>query len=204
MTKGNIDKESIINKAVELVNSVGIDKVTLKMLAENLGIKSPSLYNHIDGVDDLKMQLMMYGWKQAEERITQAVIGLSGFDAIRAMCYAFYDYVIENPGVFIVMLWYNKFESGEMEKATAQLLAIIFKITNSLNIPEDYCFHLIRTFRSFLEGYFLLVNNGSFGHSLPLSDSFEISIEILIAGIQSLMPEWNKVDSIRTTEGASQ
>ncbi|MCB6566834.1 TetR family transcriptional regulator, partial [Desulfovibrio desulfuricans] len=77
MTKGNIDKESIINKAVELVNSVGIDKVTLKMLAENLGIKSPSLYNHIDGVDDLKMQLMMYGWKQAEERITQAVIGLS-------------------------------------------------------------------------------------------------------------------------------
>lgn len=146
MTKGNIDKESIINKAVELVNSVGIDKVTLKMLAENLGIKSPSLYNHIDGVDDLKMQLMMYGWKQAEERITQAVIGLSGFDAIRAMCYAFYDYVIENPGVFNVMLWYNKFESGEMEKATAQLLTIIFKITNSLNIPEDYCFHLKITF----------------------------------------------------------
>lgn len=204
MAKANIDKETIINKAVELVNSVGIDKVTLKMLAENLGIKSPSLYNHIGGIDDLKKQLMIYGWKQAEQRITLAVIGVSGYDAIRAMCYAFYDYVIENPGVFNVMLWYNKFQSEEMEMATAQLLTIIFKITSSLNIPDDYCFHLIRTFRGFLEGYFLLVNNGSFGHPLPIFESFEISIEILIAGIQSLKQEWNKADNMKTSKGVPQ
>lgn len=204
MAKANIDKETIINKAVEIVNSVGIDKVTLKMLAENLGIKSPSLYNHIEGIDDLKKQLMIYGWKQAEQRITLAVIGVSGYDAIRAMCYAFYDYVIENPGVFNVMLWYNKFQSEEMEMATAQLLTIIFKITSSLNIPDDYCFHLIRTFRGFLEGYFLLVNNGSFGHPLPIFESFEISIEVLIAGIQSLKQEWNKADNMKTAKGVPQ
>ena len=204
MAKANIDKETIINKAVELVNSVGIDKVTLKMLAENLGIKSPSLYNHIEGIDDLKKQLMIYGWKQAEQRITLAVIGVSGYDAIRAMFYAFYDYVIENPGVFNVMFWYNKFQSEEMEMATAQLLTIIFKITSSLNIPDDYCFHLIRTFRGFLEGYFLLVNNGSFGHPLPIFESFEISIEVLIAGIQSLKQEWNKADNMKTAKGVPQ
>ena len=91
-----------------------------------------------------------------------------------------------------------------MEMATAQLLTIIFKITSSLNIPDDYCFHLIRTFRGFLEGYFLLVNNGSFGHPLPIFESFEISIEVLIAGIQSLKQEWNKADNMKTAKGVPQ
>lgn len=195
MTRVGIDKDIIISKAVELVNKVGIEHITLKMLADNLGVKSPSLYNHINGLDDLKEQLMIYGWKQTEQRILHTVIGMSGYDAIRAMCYAFYDYATENPGVFDVMLWYNKFQSDEMEMATSELLSIIFKITKSLNLPDDYCFHLIRTFRGFLEGFFLLVNNGSFGHSLPIMTSFDISINILIAGIKSLEEEWREEES---------
>lgn len=195
MTRVGMDKDIIISKAVELVNKVGIEHITLKMLADNLGVKSPSLYNHINGLDDLKEQLMIYGWKQTEQRILHTVIGMSGYDAIRAMCYAFYDYATENPGVFDVMLWYNKFQSDEMEMATSELLSIIFKITKSLNLPDDYCFHLIRTFRGFLEGFFLLVNNGSFGHSLPIMTSFDISINILIAGIKSLEEEWREEES---------
>lgn len=200
MTRVGIDKDAIISKAVELVNKVGMEHITLKMLADNLGIKSPSLYNHINGLDDLKKQLMIYGWKQTEQRIIHAVIGVSGYDAIKAMCYAFYDYATENPGIFNVMLWYNKFQSDEMENATSELLSIIFKITKSLNLPDKYCFHLIRTFRGFLEGFFLLVNNGSFGHPLPIMASFDISINILIAGIKSFEEEWRKDESSKLQE----
>lgn len=102
MTRVGMDKDIIISKAVELVNKVGIEHITLKMLADNLGVKSPSLYNHINGLDDLKEQLMIYGWKQTEQRILHTVIGMSGYDAIRAMCYAFYDYATENPGVLML------------------------------------------------------------------------------------------------------
>ena len=82
------------------------------------GVKSPSLYNHIDGFDDLKQQLMLYGWKELENRIIEAVIGLSGYDAIRAMCYAFHEYAIENQGVFSTMLWYNQFENEQMNEVS--------------------------------------------------------------------------------------
>lgn len=77
---------------------------------------------------------------------------------MKAMCFAFYDYAVENPGVFDVMLWYNKFENDEMEAATSELMSAIFKIAKSLQLPDQYCFHLIRTFRGFLEGFFLLGN----------------------------------------------
>lgn len=127
-----------------------------------------------------------------QDQITLAVIGVSGYDALKAMCYAFYDYATENPGVFNVMLWYNKFQDNEMEAATSDLLSIIFEVVATLNLPEEYGFHLIRTFRGFLEGFALLVNNGSFGHPLPIRDSFELSLNILIDGIKILADKFAK------------
>lgn len=186
MPKTRLSKNLVITRAAQIVNKIGLEQITLKMLADDLGIKSPSLYNHINGLDDLKKQLMIFGWKQMQEQITQSVIGVTGYDALKAMCYAFYDYATENPGVFNVMLWYNKFKNDEMAEATSGLLSIIFKVVASLKLPEEYGFHLIRTFRGFLEGFSLLVNNGSFGHSLPIRDSFELSLNILVEGIKIL------------------
>lgn len=186
MARIGIDKNLIISRAAQMANEVGIENITLKMLADDLGIKSPSLYNHIAGLEDLKRQLMIYGWKQMEERILQSAIGIAGYEAIKAGCYAFYEYAIENPGVFNAMLWYNKFQSTENMEATSGLFTILVKITSSLNISEENCNHIIRTLRGFLEGFSLLVNNGAFGNPISIADSFEISLNVLIEGIKTL------------------
>ena len=75
MPKIKIDKESVIKEAAYMANTIGIENLSLKTLASQLGVKSPSLYNHIDGLDDLKQQLMLYGWKELEDKIIQSVIG---------------------------------------------------------------------------------------------------------------------------------
>ena len=127
MPKIKIDKESVIKEAAYMANTIGIENLSLKTLAAQLGVKSPSLYNHIDGLDDLKQQLMLYGWKELENKIIEAVIGLSGYDAIRAMCYAFHEYAIENQGVFSTMLWYNQFENEQMTKRLQKCLQFFSK-----------------------------------------------------------------------------
>ena len=127
MPKIKIDKESVIKEAAYMANTIGIENLSLKTLAAQLGVKSPSLYNHIDGFDDLKQQLMLYGWKELENKIIEAVIGLSGYDAIRAMCYAFHEYAIENQGVFSTMLWYNQFENEQMTKRLQKCLQFFSK-----------------------------------------------------------------------------
>lgn len=186
MSRADIDKSVIINKAVELANEIGFEKVTLKLLASNLNIKPPSLYNHINGLEDLQKEVMLYGWKQLEERVIEAAIGVTGYDALEAMGRAFYKYSTENPGVFDAMLWYNKFQSDEMQDATKRIFSVIYKIFSTLNISQENCDHLIRTYRAFLEGYILLVNNNAFGHPLSIEDSFEISLKVLKAGTKTL------------------
>lgn len=186
MSRADIDKSVIINKAVELANEIGFEKVTLKLLASNLNIKPPSLYNHINGLEDLQKEVMLYGWKQLEERVIEAAIGVTGYDALEAMGRTFYKYATENSGVFDAMLWYNKFQSDEMQDATKRIFSVIYKIFSTLNISQENCDHLIRTYRAFLEGYILLVNNNAFGHPLLIEDSFEISLKVLKAGTKTL------------------
>lgn len=186
MARAGIDKSKIIGRAAQMANEIGIEKITLKMLADDLRIQTPSLYNHIKGLADLKRELMIYSWKQMEDRLLNAAVGVSGEDALKAMCYAFLEYAKENPGVFGAMVGCNKFEDAETDKATSRLLLMLFKSMSSMNISEKNCNHLIRTLRSFLEGFPLLVINNAFGNPISMDDSFVVSIDVLIAGIKTL------------------
>ena len=45
MARVGLDKKIVIRKAAELANEIGFEKITLKLLAENLNVQPPSLYN---------------------------------------------------------------------------------------------------------------------------------------------------------------
>jgi hypothetical protein len=82
--------------------------------------------------------------------------------------------------------FHQRFTNDEMQDATKGFFSVIYKIFSTLNISQKNCDHLIRTYRAFLEGYVLLVNNKAFGHPLSIEDSFEISLQVLKAGTKTL------------------
>jgi hypothetical protein len=186
MSKNNISDELVIETSAKLSNKVGLENLSLKMIAEELNIKSPSLYNHISSLDNIKERLMIYGWKQIENKMIYSSVGVSGYEALKNMCYAFYDYATNNKGIFTAMLWYNKYENEEKKNTTTRLFDMLFKVMNSLNIRDDNINHIIRTLRSFLEGFSLLVNNNAFGNPISIKKSFDLSLEIIMNGIKSL------------------
>ena len=47
--KVGLDKKKIIEAAANMADEKGITNVTMKVLATELGIKSPSLYKHFSG-----------------------------------------------------------------------------------------------------------------------------------------------------------
>lgn len=52
MARAGLDKNVVIEKAAQLANRMGLEAVTLKLLADSLHVQPPSLYNHIKGLDD--------------------------------------------------------------------------------------------------------------------------------------------------------
>lgn len=188
MRKKGIDTNKIVEKAAEIVNREGLEKLTLKEIASELEIKAPSIYNHVKGLEDIKYELMLYGWSQVEEKMLVAAEENSGngYVAIEKMCRAFFDYSKENKGVFDAMLWYNKFSDERTMQATKKLFEKVEDIMSELNLPYETVQHLIRTLRSFLEGFSLLVNQKSFGNPVSIEESFDLSIKVIIEGIKKI------------------
>ena len=54
MARAGPDKNIIVRKMAQIANEIGAENVTLKMLADNLNIQTPSLYNHIKSFEDLQ------------------------------------------------------------------------------------------------------------------------------------------------------
>ena len=171
---------------MELVDSIGTDKLTLKTLAEKLGVRSPSLYNHFNSLSDLHSALMLYGWKQLEYRVMQAAIGKSKDDAIKSMCVAYLEFSMEHIGLFSVMQSYNQHISKETETATIGLIDTMLQVLSAYNLSEENKVHIIRVFRSFLQGYVYLVQCDGFGKTVSIKDSFNVGVDLFLKGLNML------------------
>lgn len=190
MARAGLDKGTILQMAANMADEEGLTCVTLKEVANRLGIRPPSLYNHVKGLDDLRHSLMLYGWKQLENEITVSAIGKSGDEAVKSMCKAYVNYATKHPGVFDAMQWYNQYNTEESMQATEGLVSIIFQILSSYKLSEEHMVHIVRLLRSFLQGFASIINNGGFGNPLSLQESFDLSINILLKGLHSFVNEY--------------
>lgn len=77
--KGHLDRTTIVQTALRLLDEVGIDGLSTRRLAAELGIKSASLYWHFKDKDELlnEMSGVMF-----QECLHLADAGKPGFDAL--------------------------------------------------------------------------------------------------------------------------
>lgn len=61
MPRIGLTRDKVIRTAAKLANERGLSAVTITTLAEYLGIKKPSLYNHVKSQEDIYYGIMVYG-----------------------------------------------------------------------------------------------------------------------------------------------
>ena len=181
-----LDKNAILKTAANMADTNGIASVTLKALAEELGIKSPSLYKHISGLDELNKELMLYGWKALEQDIIKASIGKAKDDAIIAICWTYRNYVTLHPGLYEAMQWYNMYQLEEHLNATEGIISVIFQVLDAYNLTEEQKVHIVRMLRGFLQGFLTIESHGGYGNPQPIDDSFNFALKTILNGIRDL------------------
>jgi AcrR family transcriptional regulator len=185
MAKAGVDKQKILNAAIELIENFGLESLTLKTIAEKLGVRIPSLYNHVNGIDGLLHELSLHGLRLLREVMAEAAIGKSGDDAIISVCNAYFELAKAHPGVYQSIQWYNKNKDKETEEALASIKTLITKILNIEPTQEAKAAHVLRIFRSMVHGFALLESNDGFGHLDSVKASFNYGIQLLIDGMKN-------------------
>lgn len=185
--KAGLNKKAIIEAAANMADERGIANVTLKVLATELGIKSPSLYKHFSGgFDELSKELMLYGWRSLESEITKAAIGKAKDDAIIAICYTYRNFVSRHKGLFEAMQWYNMYQSEEHLQATEGTVSVLFQVLEAYGLTEEQKVHIVRMLRGFLQGFSSIESHGGYGNPTPLNDTFDFALKTMLNGIRNL------------------
>jgi len=181
-----LDKAEVVKTAVELINTEGIESLTLKRLAEKLGIQTPSLYNHIDGLPDLLRELALFSTRNLGERLANAAIGKSGPQALRDVAEAYRAYIKENPGLYQVSLRASRNQQPvdrQLQNAEDRVVEIALAVVASFGLQGEDALHAVRGLRSLVHGFSTLELAGGFGLPLDCEESFRRMMNLLIEGL---------------------
>lgn len=146
-------KERVIQTASEIADREGLSGVSLKAVAAALQIRTPSLYNHIDSLDELLRDVGHAGMKEMNNRMTQAAIGVSGDTAIRSIASAYFRYMIAHPGVYETIQWVSWHSNDQTKDYLSEYYALIEKLVDSYKVTTSDYNPIIHLLMGFLHGY---------------------------------------------------
>lgn len=185
MKTKKITRETIVNEAVAYINETGNSSISLHELARRLGIKAPSLYNHIKNIKELQYEIFQYAIEQFVSQQTHAVNGKTKDDAIRAFADSYYEFAVRNKGLYhLIMSMPLKNDSKEKQMAIP-LLEIVVGILSDYGLDRTAIAHWQRIFRAILHGFITQEELGYFYYyeNISLKDSRDMAIECFINGL---------------------
>ena len=185
-TRPGLNQTQVIGAAADLADRVGLNQFTLKELAEQLGVRTPSLYNHVASLEALQRGLRLRAVQELAARMQQAAVGRSGLEGLRAVAEAERDFARQRPGLFAAMQRSFEGEDQELRNASHGLLGIVLAVLRSYGLEGEQGVHAARALRAALTGFVGLEAQQGFGLPADIEQSFEWLIMVLDAGLRQM------------------
>jgi AcrR family transcriptional regulator len=182
-----LDKAAVVEAAADLINAEGIEALSLSRLAKQLGVRTPSLYNHIDGLSGLRCELALLNVNALGERLGEAAIGKSGPQALMAIAEAYRKYIKDSPGVYMASLRAARTQETidlELQSAEDRVVRTVMAVIGSFGLQGEDGLHAVRGLRSLVHGFATLEIAGGFGLALDCDESFRRLVEMFTRGLQ--------------------
>lgn len=188
MSRPTLDTDQVVEAAARIADSEGLDAVTLTQVADELGVRQPALYRHVSSYDGLIRLLGLRGREFLADRLSEAVVGVSGDDAVRALGLAWRRAVKEAPGLYAATDRYPCAGDEELKDAVERIVSLIARCLTSYDLDEADTVHAARALRSAFHGFAHLEAGDGHPYSDDLDVSFDAMIDLLCAGLRARAP----------------
>lgn len=173
MPRAGLTAERVIDAAAAIANADGLEAVTLARLAADLGVRPPSLYKHVDGLDGVRRALALRGLAEANARIGRATIGKSRDDALFALAHAYWQFARQAPGLYAASLRAAKPGENDLAAAGEALVGTVLAVLAGYGVKGADALHATRGLRAIVHGFVSLDAAGGFRLKLDLDESFD-------------------------------
>jgi AcrR family transcriptional regulator len=185
--RSNLTKETVVQAAAEWLNTEGSEALSLGRLADKLGIRTPSLYNHVEGLPGLRRELSILNARMLAERLNDAALGRSGPELVKVVMHTIRSYIKEYPGLYLSTVRASGTQTEvdpELQQEEARSVKVGLAVMASFGLEGEDAIHAVRGLRSLVHGFATLEVSGGFGMSLDLDESFARLVELFITGLQ--------------------
>ena len=165
-----VTKAEVIKTASDMADRNGLHNVSLKAIAENLGIRTPSLYNHIGSLDELLREIAHSGMRTMNEKM------------IRAVAVEYLNYMIEHPGVYEIIQWASWNGTEETAIIFNDYLSLLKTLICSCGFNPDKTTEILSMVTGMLHGYTTLQLRYAFSNPDKVRKELSEAIDTLLLG----------------------
>ena len=168
--------ETIVKAALDLLEQEGT-LLSMRNLAEKLGMKAPSLYRHFANKETLEVAMIQEGASLLRERLEKATHHLEAHEKYFSASRAYLNFAQDKPELYTLMMTKLGPSSGSGKDVWNFVLELIGNLTHK---PDDTAAAV--AFWSFLHGFSALERSGMFGKSGP-KEGLEVGLNALLKGL---------------------
>src|ERR1700761_2847603 len=186
MPRAGLSRPDVIAAAADLADEVGFQELTMGLLAQRLGVRTPSLYKHVTDLADLRHGIAIQAMGEVGEELRDGLQGRSGPDALTALLTTIRSYAAAHPGRYIAA------NGTRLTGPDDPLLAAGPRVVDSIaaalrgyGIADDQMVHAIRTIRSTIHGFALLEQGEGFQWSEDPDDTSAWLIQFVDQGLRA-------------------
>lgn len=185
MPRAGLSRERVVQAAATMADEAGLSNLTLAALAEELGVRQPSLYKHIDGVDGLRRELSIRAKESFADTLSRAAVGRARGDAVRALAGAYRDWVRAHPGQYEAMGPAPDPDDAEDVAASDRIVRVVTDVLAGFGLHDTAAIHATRALRASLHGFATLEQAGGFGLPIDVDASYALLVDGLVRGLDS-------------------
>lgn len=183
MARAGLTNTIVVEAAEAMIDEADAGPLTLSALAGRLGVKQPSLYKHIDGIDDLHHSITVRAKRELAGVMARSAVGRSGGDAITSMALAYREWAVAHPGRYATTVKAPVTGDKDDEAASSEITGLAFDVMSSLGLRGDDAIDAIRALRAALHGFVTLEAEGGFGLPADIDKSFDRLLSGLVSGL---------------------
>jgi AcrR family transcriptional regulator len=176
----------VVGEAERLADEVGLSRLTLAALAISLGVRQPSLYKHIDGMDSLQRSIAVRAKRELADVLGRAAVGRARDDAIRSLATAYRRWAVEHPGRYSATVRAPEPGDSDDEAASAAAVGVVLDVLSGYDLRGDDAIDATRVLRSTLHGFIALEASGGFGLPVDVDRSFDRLVDGLVVALRAL------------------
>jgi AcrR family transcriptional regulator len=183
MPRMGLDAERVVDAAAGIADAEGLEAVTLARVAGELGVRAPSLYNHVDGRDDVLRAIAVRGVRELTSALREAAVGRSSADALTAAARAYRAYARAHPGRYAATVAAPTRGDEEHRAAASEAVDVMLAVMRGWDLEGDDAIHAVRAFRSAVHGFVAIEAADGFGMAVDVDASFDRLVASLAGGL---------------------